>query len=205
MVKLNSNSRLIRLHKVDVGYIMTAKFVILAENGYEDSELTYPYYRLKELSGIEVVIVSSTPEITSKYGNPPMKVGAQIADLPAIFDSCCGVLIPGGFESPEKLRQNDAVKSFVKKMNDSKRIVAAICHGPWVLISSGIVSRGMDATCYPGMRDDLINAGANYHDSPVVTHENIITGRRPRDLADFTKVLVSKIEECLGQPKGYGA
>lgn len=166
------------------------KVAVLAENTYEDLELWYPVYRLKE-EGVKVTIVGAgEAEYKSKHGYP-VKVDAQIDDVKASqFD---GVIVPGGY-APDKLRQNEKVISFVKDLNNSKKLVAAICHAGWVLASADII-KGKHVTGFVSIKDDLIHAGADYEDKEVVKDGNIITSRKPDDLPAFCKEILSFLKE----------
>lgn len=166
------------------------KIAILAENEYEDLELWYPYYRLKEES-VEVTIVGlGETEYKSKH-KYPVKVDTSIDKVKASqFD---GIIVPGGF-APDKLRQNEGVLNLIKELNNSKKLVAAICHAGWVLASADIV-KGKNVTCVKAIKDDLIHAGGNYSDKEVVRDENIITSRTPEDLPAFCKEILSFLKE----------
>ena len=102
------------------------------------------------------------------------------------------VVLPGGQEAPDRVRQIKEVLTFVKGMFDAGKLVAAICHGPWVTISAGIM-RGKRATCYVGMMDDLKNAGAIYLDEPVVVDGNLITSPHYRNNGDFMKAVLEQM------------
>lgn len=169
-----------------------SKFIIIAENGVEDSELIYPFYRLSEIDNLEVLIASSSKEVVCKNGNI-LNAHLSIEELKTHEKSTVGILIPGGYISPERLRQNKVVLDFVKTTSENESIITAICHGVWVLISAGLMNK-IQSTCYPGMKDDLINAGGIYIDNPVIIDGNIITGRRPRDLSLFMKEVINKLE-----------
>ncbi len=166
-------------------------FLIIAENGVQDEEIIYPFYRLSEIKTLEVLIASSTEEIRCKDGTV-MKRNIDLEEVEKYIPSIVGVLIPGGFESPEKVRQNKKVLGLIARINSNKILTAAVCHGVWVLISAGIM-KDVHSTCYPGMKDDLINSGANYEDLGAIKDGHIITGRRPRDLSDFMKLVVADI------------
>lgn len=171
---------------------MKNTFIIIAENGVQDEEIIYPYYRLSENENLQILIASSTEEIKCKEG-VLIKRHISIEEIDSYTDQLVGILIPGGFESPEKLRQNKKVLELVKSVKLNEGLVTAICHGVWVLISAGIMEK-VHSTCYPGMKDDLINAGANYEDLPAIEDGNTITGRRPRDLSIFMKLVISALK-----------
>ena len=168
--------------------------VITAE-GFEDEEVIYPVIRLKE-AGFTVDIATKDARLVNGRLNFPLELivryyGALVDAKKLKTKDYDLVLIPGGFEAPDRVRQIPEILEFVKQMHKQKKIVAAFCHGPWVLISAGIL-KGKRATCYPGIKDDLKNAGAIYLDQPSVTDENIITARHPKDVTDLMKAILSK-------------
>lgn len=171
------------------------KAVIITAEGFEDEEVIYPVIRLKE-AGFDVHIATKKKKLVNGRLNFPLELivryyGTLVDSLsldPKNYDL---VLIPGGFEAPDRVRQIPQVLEFVKKMYKQKKIVSAFCHGPWVLISAGIL-KGKKATCYPGIIDDLKNAGAIYIDKPAVVDGNIITARHPRDVGDLMKAILVK-------------
>jgi protease I len=164
------------------------KIAILCGPDYEDMELHYPRYRLME-EGAEVVVAGIGPsEYKGKKGYP-ITVDVQIADLnPSDFDA---VVIPGGY-APDHMRRSDDLLRFVRAIDDQGKVVAAICHAPWVTVSAGIM-KGRRATCVPAIKDDVINAGADYVDQPVVVDGNLITSRRPDDLPLFLPAIIDAI------------
>jgi protease I len=103
------------------------------------------------------------------------------------------LIIPGGYESPDRVRQIKNVLNLVKEFNVKGKLIASICHGPWVLISAGIV-KGRKMTCYAGCKDDLINAGAEYVETPVVVDGNIVTSPHFRDNAAWMKQTLAQYE-----------
>lgn len=145
--------------------------VIITGPNFQDEEFIYPYYRLLE-AGFKVdVAVKDKAAIKGKYG-VPAKVTMDTKDLKEEdFDL---VVLPGGHEAPDRVRQIKEVLNFVKEMDKKKKIISTICHGPWIMISAGIV-RGRKVTGYIGIKDDLINAGAEYVDAPVVVDNNFIS------------------------------
>ena len=170
------------------------KVVIITGEGFEDEEVIYPVIRLVE-EGISVDIATKEKKlVTGRVGFPLallVKYYAGLVDATQLrvggYDA---VIIPGGFEAPDRVRQIPEVLAFVKKMHQEKKLVAALCHGPWVLISAKII-KGKKATGYPGISDDIKNAGAKYVDEPVVVDGNLITSRHPKDVGDFMKALIS--------------
>lgn len=165
------------------------RVVIITGPGYEDLEVIYPFYRLQE-TGFKVEIVTNKDsEVRSKHGYP-LQPTLKISELNAT--KFAAVVIPGGHEAPDRVRQVPEVLDFVRKMYQHGKIISSTCHGPWVLISAGIM-KGKKATCYIGMKDDLINAGADYYASPVVIDGNIITSDHPRNVDQWMKATVDKL------------
>ena len=164
------------------------RVLILCGPDYEDMELHYPRYRLIE-EGADVV-VAGTGEATYKGKKGyPITVDAQVSDLDARdFDA---VVIPGGY-APDHMRRSEALLCLVREMYEEGKTVAAICHAPWVAISAGIL-KGKRMTCVPAIKDDVINAGADYVDEPVVVDGNLVTSRRPDDLPMFLPAVIEAI------------
>ena len=169
---------------------MPRKIAILAEDDYEDLELWYPYYRLME-AGHEVRIVGSgrKQSFASKHGYEA-KADVSAADVDSgEFDA---ILIPGGF-APDRLRRVPAVNELVRRMFKDGKLVAAICHGPSVLVSANVL-KGRKVTCFVSIKDDVMNAGARYKDVEVVVDGNLVTSRSPADLPEFMKAILSALE-----------
>lgn len=163
--------------------------VIIAGNGVEDSEFIYPYYRLQE-EGIKVeVAVAGDQPIHGKYGMP-FAPTLKCADL--IAEDFDLLILPGGHEGPDRVRQVPEVLAFIKAMDDQNKLIASICHGSWSMISAGIM-KGRKATCYKGMKDDLINAGCDYSDADVVEDKNIISSPHFRNNHQWMKTVVSRL------------
>lgn len=162
---------------------MLKKAVIVVGPAVEDTEFAYPFYRLQE-EGFTVDTASNTGgDIIAKHGLP-IKVNADIKKIKASdYDL---LVVPGGLESPDRLRQIPEMLNFIQEMNKAGKVIASVCHGPWVLISAGIV-KGKNMTCYAGCKHDLINAGANYSDVPVISDGNIVTSPHFRDNAAWMK------------------
>jgi len=166
------------------------KVAILVENDYQDQEVWVPLYRLRE-EGYETVVVGPRAgEYASKYGYP---IRAEAAASEVRSADLAGVVIPGGW-APDRLRQDPGVLRLVKEANDARRVVAAICHGGWVLASAG-VARGRRLTSYQAIRDDMIHAGAEFVDQEVVRDGNLITSRKPDDLPAFCREIIRALKE----------
>lgn len=166
------------------------KVVIISTHNFEDTELIYPYYRLKE-AGANVKIASlEKGTIRGKHG---IEVPAELAIKELKPENYDAVIIPGGW-SPDRLRTHKEVLDFVSQMNTKRKLIAAICHGPHVLISAEVV-RGRKLTAVRPLWDDLKNAGAIVQDKAVVRDKNIVTSRFPPDLPAFCKEIIKSLSE----------
>ena len=166
------------------------KITVLVENQYHVLEAWYPYLRLRE-SGFKTVFVGTgKDEYKSKEGYP-VKADLNINKIaPEDFD---GVIVPGGW-APDYLRRNKNVLDFVGTMYSGGKLVASICHAGWVLVSAGILT-GKKVTCFSAIKDDIINAGAEYIDKEVVVDNNLITSRNPDDLPVFCAEIVKFLQK----------
>jgi protease I len=169
------------------------KVAILIENGVEDSEFTIPYNGLKQ-AGMEVVVLGS--RMNEKYKGKQGKVSIQpdATTTEAIAAEYDAVVIPGGM-APDKMRRNPNTVRFVQEAVQQGKLVAAVCHGPQLLIEGDLL-KGKQITGFSAIRKDIINAGANYIDEPLAVDGNLITSREPGDLAIFTTAILSRL--------GYG-
>jgi protease I len=159
--------------------------LILVGPEYEDLEVWYPKLRLEE-AGFDVKLGGiGQREYRGKHGYP-CPVDGGVADFPAA--GLAGILAPGGW-APDKLRRDAEVLERVREVHQAGKMVATICHGPWVLISAGIV-RGRRLTSTPGIRDDLVNAGAEWVDQPAVVDGNLVSARVPKDLPAFGRAML---------------
>lgn len=164
------------------------KILIITADKCDDSEILYPYFRLIE-EGFEVAVASFNKGLVSAKYHFTIEADISVDEIDtSIYD---GIILPGGL-APEKLRQNQAVINAVKSFYFDKKPIAAICHGQQILISAGIL-KDKEATCYPGIKDDLINAGAKYTNKEVVICDNLLTSRRPEDLPFFMKGFINLI------------
>jgi protease I len=162
------------------------RVLILAEELYNEYELWYPYYRLKE-AGAEVTLVGSGSSETykSKHGLP-VTVDTRADEVdPAQYD---GVVIPGGY-APDLMRRYPAMVGLVRSLFEAGKLVAAICHAGWMLASAKIVD-GKTLTSFFAIKDDLIHAGARWVDQEVVVDGNLITSRTPDDLPAFMRAVI---------------
>ena len=168
---------------------LTGKRVaVLVADLYQELEFWYPYLRLKE-EGAEVVAVGPEEgEYKSKLGYPAK---ADLAAAMARAEDFDAVIIPGGY-APDYMRRSPELVALVRKMAEQGKVVAAICHGGWMLCSARVI-KGKQVTSFYAIRDDLENAGATWVDKPVVRDGNLITSRVPSDLPAFLREVISAL------------
>ncbi|MDF5739121.1 MULTISPECIES: DJ-1/PfpI/YhbO family deglycase/protease [unclassified Nostoc] len=169
------------------------KVAILIEQAVEDAEFTVPYNGLKQ-AGIEVVVLGSRVNENYKGKQGKLSIQADGTTTEAIASEFDAVVIPGGM-APDKMRRNPNTVRFVQEAIQQGKLVAAVCHGPQVLIEGDLL-KGKQVTGFSAIAKDIINAGANYLDEPVVVDGNLITSREPGDLPIFTTAILSRL--------GYG-
>jgi len=167
------------------------KVIVLAENNYQEMELWVPYYRLKE-EGAEVTVVGSgsSRTYTSKLGYP-VDVDKEAKEID--MSNYDGVVIPGGY-SPDLMRRYPEMVRIVREAHEKGKVIAAICHAGWMLVSAGIL-KGKKATCFFAIKDDMINAGANYVDAEVVVDGKLITSRKPDDLPAYCREIIKALAQ----------
>lgn len=169
------------------------KALILVADGVEDLEFFYPYYRLVE-EGVEVDVASPDGEAIMGKHAYDFEPDLAFADVSA--DDYDLLVLPGG-KGPEIIRLEPEAIEITRKMFEASKTVAALCHGPQILISADVL-RGRRATCWPALRDDLKAAGADYVDEEVVVDGNLITSRRPEDLPAFCREIFAAITQPAG-------
>jgi protease I len=161
--------------------LVNKRFLIFVEDVYEDLELWYPKLRTIEAGALVTVAGPEAGQMYAGKHGYPCQSDAAIRDIQsATFD---GVIIPGGF-SPDKLRRDPKVLDLVRQFAQGGKLVAAICHGGWIPISAGVY-KGVKVTGSPGIKDDLVNAGATWLDAPVVVDRHFVSSRKPDDLPAF--------------------
>ena len=174
---------------------MEKRIAILATNGFEESELKSPKEAM-EKEGFTVDIVSEKSGSIKAWSDGnwsnDYKVDKILTEVNA--DQYNALVLPGGVINPDKLRINDDALNFVRDFFEQKKPVAAICHASWTLISAGVVE-GRKMTSYKSIKDDVINAGANWVDEEVVVDEGFVTSRNPNDLPAFNSKLIEEIKE----------
>ena len=166
------------------------QILMITYDQFDDSEVLYPLNRLREESW-QVDVASMEQRIIKAKYHYDVQADLTLAETdPDRYD---GLVLPGG-AAPEKLRQDADALRIVRRFFTDNSPIGAICHGPLILISAGVL-KGRRCTCYPGIRDDLINAGGGYENAPVVTDGNLITSRRPEDLPDFMREFIKAINQ----------
>jgi len=167
------------------------KVLLLAADDFEDMELLYPLYRLREAEiGVTVAGLDDHP-VTGKKGHGPVAVDTTVGRVAAAdFDA---LVIPGGY-APDKLRRSEAVLVLVREFDAAAKPIAFICHAGWVPISAKIL-KGRRATSVAAIRDDMVNAGADWVDQAAVVDGNLISARTPADLGLWMKALLTALEK----------
>lgn len=180
------------MHHVDLTGLRVA---VLAADGAEQVEITSPVDALRD-HGADVEIVSIRPGRlrTVNFLYPGKKVRVHRTLRTADAEDYDALLLPGGLISPDTLRQNEQALDFVRGFDRAGKPIAVICHGPWLLVSAGLVVR-RNLTCWPGIRDDVRNAGAIYHDEPMVRDRNWVSSRGPHDLRHFNRGMLELFAE----------
>lgn len=157
------------------------RILMFVEDIYEDLELWYPKLRLTEAGAHVVVAGPVAGQVYRGKNGYPCKSDAKIEDM--IESNFNGLVVPGGF-MPDKLRRDPKVLALVREFSTAGKLVAAICHGGWIPISAGVY-RGVRVTGSPGIKDDLVNAGAIWEDAAVVVDRHFVSSRKPDDLPQF--------------------
>ena len=182
--------------------ISNAKILIAASDGFEESELFGPREILRgrgaevKLASLDLKPIQATVhDDPGKTIRPDLTIdGARVEDYDAL-------ILPGGVRNPDHLRTNVAAIDLIRSFAHAGKPVAAICHGPWLLVEADLL-RGRTATSWPSIRTDLKNAGANVVDQPAVTDGNIVTSRNPDDVPAFTDALIQLVEQAPAESDG---
>jgi len=176
------------------------KVAILTENGFEEVELTSPKKALED-AGATVHIISPKSGKVKAWDHDHWSIELEVDNTldKADPDEYDALMLPGGVLNPDKLRMNDDAVSFAKTFLVEGKPLAAICHGPQLLIETGLLN-GKDMTSYPAIKTDIINAGATWHDREVMVDNGFVTSRSPQDLEAFNKKMVEEIGEGIHIP-----
>lgn len=164
------------------------KIALFVADIYNDFEFWYPFYRMKE-EGADVVVIGPEGKVyDSKYGIP-VNADAGISEVDT--EDFHAVIIPGGY-APDHMRRNKEMIDFVKEIYDEGKVIAAICHAGWILVSAKIID-GKTVTSFYSIKDDLTNAGAQWIDKNVVVDGTLITSRNPDDLPVFCRTIIDAL------------
>ncbi len=167
------------------------RIAVIATNEFEDDELTKPVEALTDAGAVVDIISDEEGEITGKNG-AEVHVDRLIEE--ASCDDYQGLMIPGGVASPDKLRMNDDAVNFVMEFFEQQKPVAAICHGPWMLVEADVVD-GRKVTSWPSLETDLTNAGATWVDEEVVVDNGLVTSRNPDDIPVFIEKMIEEFPQ----------
>ena len=176
--------------------ISDSRILIVASDGFEEWELFGPRQMLLK-SGAEVVLASPMrdPIQATVHDDPGKTIRPDLTLDEANADDFDALILPGGVRNPDHLRMNVKAIALIQRFNEQGKPVAAICHGPWLLVEADLL-RGRTATSWPSIRTDLRNAGATVVDEAAVTDGNLITSRNPQDVEEFTKAVIDLIENA---------
>lgn len=184
------------------GKLEGKKVAILATDGFEQSELMEPYKALRE-AGADALIVSPTGGKIQgmKHAEKGEQVEVDLRLDETDADDFDALVLPGGVMNPDALRMNPKAVHFVKEFHAARKPIAAICHGPWLLIEADVVD-GRRVTSWPSLKTDLRNAGAEWTDAEVVCDRGLVTSRKPEDLPAFNRKLIEEIAEGRHERRG---
>ena len=178
--------------------ISHSRVLILATDGFEEWELFGPK-QILEQRGVEVVLACPTlqPIQATVHDDPGRTIRPDLTIAQARAEDFEALILPGGVRNPDALRTNAEAVALIREFAAQGKPVAAICHGPWLLVEGDLL-RGRRATSWPSIRTDLKNAGAHWEDAAVVIDDNIITSRKPEDVEAFTQAIIAQFEAGQG-------
>jgi deglycase len=187
--------------EMSVPEISNARILIVASDGFEESELFGPRQILKE-RGATVILASPDmkPIQATVHDDPGKTIRPDLTIEQAKAQDYDALVLPGGVRNPDHLRTNKAAIDLIEAFAAGGKPIAAICHGPWLLVEADLL-RGKKATSWPSIRTDLRNAGANVVDEDAVTDGNIVTSRKPDDVPAFTEALIELVEKAPARSK----
>ena len=176
--------------------ISNSRVLIVATDGFEESELFDPReILLKRGADVKLASPDLKPIQATVHDDPGKTIRPDMTIEQANADDFDALILPGGVRNPDQLRTNKAAINLIRAFADAGKPVAAICHGPWLLVEADLL-RGKTATSWPSIRTDLKNAGANVVDQPAVTDGNIVTSRNPGDVTAFTEAVIALVEKA---------
>lgn len=176
--------------------ISKARILIVASDGFEESELFGPLQILRDRgAAVDLASPDMKPIQATVHDDPGKTIRPDLTIEQARSEDYDALILPGGVRNPDHLRTNKQAIELIREFAEAGKPVAAICHGPWLLVEADLV-RGKTATSWPSIRTDLQNAGANVVDEEAVTDGNIITSRKPDDVPAFTDALIRLIEKA---------
>lgn len=185
--------------------IRNKKVAILVATGFEEVELTEPRKALEE-AGATTHLISPVPDKVRSWNHTEWGDEYDV-DVPldeANPDDYDALLLPGGVMNPDRLRMNDKAIEFTRRIFESGKPIASICHGPWVLVEAGVVN-GLTMTSYRSIKTDIRNAGAEWVDQEVVTDQGVVTSRSPDDLPAFNRKMIEEIAEGAHEERRLAA
>jgi protease I len=176
--------------------VSEARVLIVATDGFEESELFGPLQILRERGAdVKLAALDLKPIQATVHDDPGKTIRPDLTVADARADHYDALILPGGVRNPDQLRTSKAAIDLIRAFHKAGKPVAAICHGPWLLIEADLL-RGKTATSWPSIRTDMKNAGANVVDEPAVTDGNIVTSRNPDDVPAFTEAVIALIEQA---------
>ncbi|WP_181707709.1 type 1 glutamine amidotransferase domain-containing protein [Chthonobacter rhizosphaerae] len=193
--------------------IANAKILILASDGFEESELFVPLEKLRATGAtVDVAGPEKTREpgkLTAWAGQDDKPDWGRTVDVTKTIPSASAgdydaLVLPGGVINPDNLRVDKTALQLIRSFYESGKVVAAICHAPWLLVEAGVV-KGRKVTSYHSIRTDVINAGGQFADEPVVTDNGLVTSRKPDDLDAFVAKIIEEIREGRHAPRQIAA
>lgn len=185
--------------------ITESKILILATDGFEKSELFVPLEKLKA-AGADVVVAAPEKRAIKSWDQKDWgeTIDADLAVADVDVSDYNAIVLPGGQINPDLLRVDTDAMAIVKTFLKSGKVVAAICHAPWLLAEAGVL-KGRDVTSYHSIRTDIVNAGGNWQDTEVVADEGIVTSRSPKDLDAFVSKIIEEVEEGRHEQRDLAA
>jgi protease I len=184
------------------GKLEGKKVAILATDGFEQSELLEPCKALREAGAEAVIVAPKAGRIQGmKHAEKGEQVEVNLTLDQADADEFDALVLPGGVMNPDALRMNPKAVHFVKDFHAARKPIAAICHGPWLLVEADVVD-GRRVTSWPSLKTDLRNAGAEWTDAEVVCDRGLVTSRKPDDLPAFNRKMIEEIVEGRHERRG---